>query len=267
MTAESEIPISDTLFLQYIIDGRGGKNLVIRLLEEVHNCGSINKAAKVLGVGYKAAWERLENLNNIAPEPLIIRQSKGKSGTELTTAGLEFLERSDLLRREFASFLNYFYFSPEEAFNTYRMLRMIEQKISARNVWLGKVSAIERGVVNSVVTIALKGKDSIVSMISDDSVQQLGLSHGMEVLVIVKASSVMLGHEIASEKISARNLLRGQVHRLVPGAVNDEITIDLACGNTVTAIVTSASAKRLDITVGSDITAVIKASDVVLATT
>ena len=268
MTVKEGKPAADSQFLQYMIGGSGGKNPVVRLLEAIDTCGSINQAAKSVGMSYKAAWERIENLNNLSPQPLISRQvgGSGGGGTVLTEAGHGFLHRANLLRREFTSFLNFFYFSPEEAFNTLKTLRRIEMKISARNVWLGTVSKVEKGAVNSVVTVALRGSDTIVSVITDNSVQRLGLELGSEVLVIVKASSVMLGQEIDPKKISARNLLTGRISRIVPGVVNDEITIDLAGGNTVTSIITSASVKRLELKEGMEITAVIKASDVLLAT-
>jgi molybdate transport system regulatory protein len=48
--------------------------------------------------------------------------------------------------------------------------------------------------------------------------------------------------------------------------VNDEVTIDLPGGSTVTSIITSASVKRLGLVVGHEISAIIKASDVLLAT-
>ncbi len=139
-------------------------------------------------------------------------------------------------------------------------------KISARNVWLGNVAKVEKGAVNSVVTVALKGQDTIVSVITDNSVQRLGLEPGSEVLAIVKAPSVMLALEVDPQKISARNHSRRHVSTaLCPGVVNDEVIIDLAGGNTVTSILTSASVKRLGLKEGMAITAVIKASDVLLA--
>ena len=139
-------------------------------------------------------------------------------------------------------------------------------KISARNVWLGNVVKIEKGAVNSVVTVALKGQDTIVSVITENSVQRLDLQPGVEVLAIVKAPSVLLGLEVDRKKISARNILEGRVNRIVSGVVNDEVIIDLAGGNTVTSILTSASVKRLGLTAGMEISAIIKASDVLLAT-
>ena len=265
---KEQSPTPDAIFLQYMIGGSGEKNPVLRLLEEISTCGSINQAAKIVGMSYKAAWERIEQLNNLSPQPLVSRQAGGSGGggTALTEAGSDFVKRAHLLRREFTSFLNFFYFSPEEASNTLKTLRRIEMKISARNVWLGSVAQIETGAVNSVVTVALKGHDTITSVSTENSVQRLGLKPGTEVLALVKAPSVMLGLDIDPAKISARNILHGQVSRILPGVVNDEVTIDLAGGNTVTSILTSASVKRLELRENMAIAAIIKASDVLLAT-
>lgn len=254
-------------FLQHMLGASSASNPVVRLLEEVHNCGSINQAAKNVGMSYKAAWERIENINNLSSEPLIMRQvgGSGGGGTVLTEAGHAFLKRSHLLRREFNSFLNLFCDSPEEAVNTLKTIRRMEMKISARNVWLGTVAKIEKGAVNSVVTLSLRGQDQIVSVITENSVQRLGLKVGSEALAIVKASSVMLALEVEPEKISARNILRGTVSRLVSGAVNDEVVIDLPGGNTVTSIITMSSVQRLALKEGVSVAAVIKASDVLLA--
>jgi molybdate transport system regulatory protein len=267
MTKKQQTPATDSAFLRYIIGATDDKNPLVMLLEEIHAGGSINRAAKAVGMSYKAAWERIETLNNLSPEPLVIRQvgGSGGGGTVLTEAGLEFLKRANLLRREFTSFLNFFYFSPNEAFNTLKTLRRIEMKISARNVWLGNVAKIEKGAVNSVVTVALKGRDTIVSVITENSVQRLGLQPGTEVMAIVKAPSVQLAVGVDPQKISARNILEGTINRIVPGVVNDEVTIDLDAGNTITSILTSQSVKRLGLAEGMNVQAIIKASDVLLA--
>ncbi len=138
--------------------------------------------------------------------------------------------------------------------------------LSARNVWLGQVKSIDKGVVNSVVTIQLKGGDTVTSVITDNSVKRLGLDEGADVMAIVKASNVLLGSNIEPQAISARNILTGTISIIVPGAVNDEIVIDMPGGSSVTSIITSASVKRLGLAVGKEISAIIKASDVLLAT-
>lgn len=66
-------------------------------------------------------------------------------------------------------------------------------------------------------------------------------------------------------KISARNVLKGTVTKIDMGAVNAEVTIEVAPGVEMTAIVTKASAERLGLNQGSDTYAVIKASHVMVA--
>ena len=67
-------------------------------------------------------------------------------------------------------------------------------------------------------------------------------------------------------RISARNQLKGTVKKVEHGAVNSEITIELADGIEVVSIITRQSAEQLQITGGAAVYAVIKASDVMIAT-
>lgn len=66
-------------------------------------------------------------------------------------------------------------------------------------------------------------------------------------------------------KISARNVLKGTVKKIEMGAVNAEVTIEVAPGVEMTAIVTKASAENLGLSQGGDAYAVIKASHVMVA--
>jgi molybdopterin-binding protein len=66
-------------------------------------------------------------------------------------------------------------------------------------------------------------------------------------------------------KVSARNALKGTVKAVVTGSVNDEITIEVAPGVEVTAIITKASAESLGLATGKEVYAVVKASDVMVA--
>jgi molybdopterin-binding protein len=67
-------------------------------------------------------------------------------------------------------------------------------------------------------------------------------------------------------KISARNVLKGKVKEVKPGAVNTEVTVALAGGNQIVSIITKASAERLGLSPGKEVYAVIKASNVMIAT-
>ncbi len=66
-------------------------------------------------------------------------------------------------------------------------------------------------------------------------------------------------------KISARNLFKGKVRRIVSGAVNCEVTIELPNGIEVTSIITKNSVKRLGLKKGKAAYAIIKASSVLVA--
>jgi molybdopterin-binding protein len=66
-------------------------------------------------------------------------------------------------------------------------------KISARNILKGKVVQVFPGAVNSEVTIELPGGIRLVSIITNSSVQNLGLTQGKEAYAIIKASNVMVG--------------------------------------------------------------------------
>lgn len=66
-------------------------------------------------------------------------------------------------------------------------------------------------------------------------------------------------------KISARNMLRGKIKQIKPGAVNTEVIIDLPGGGQIVSIVTKESAENLGLAVGKQVYAVIKASNVMIA--
>jgi molybdopterin-binding protein len=67
-------------------------------------------------------------------------------------------------------------------------------------------------------------------------------------------------------QISARNVLKGKVKQVTPGAVNSEIIVELPGGIEVVSIITKASAERLGLAKGKDVYAIIKASNVMIGT-
>ncbi|MGQ4646021.1 TOBE domain-containing protein [Lyngbya aestuarii] len=66
-------------------------------------------------------------------------------------------------------------------------------------------------------------------------------------------------------KVSARNNIKGTVKKVIAGAVNSEIIIEIAPGIEMTGIITNSSSERLNIKEGSEAYAVVKASDVIIA--
>ncbi|MGA1840711.1 MAG: TOBE domain-containing protein [bacterium] len=65
-------------------------------------------------------------------------------------------------------------------------------------------------------------------------------------------------------KLSARNVLNGTIKKIVTGAINSEIIVDLGNGIEITSIITKASAENLKLKEGKNVSAVIKATNVII---
>jgi molybdate transport system regulatory protein len=138
-------------------------------------------------------------------------------------------------------------------------------KISARNVFKGKVTALKTGAVNAEVSLTTSGGDRIVAIVTNESVKSLGLAIGAEATALVKASSVLVMTDGHASRLSARNCLPGKITSVTQGPVSAEVTIALTGGANVHATITRESAIDMALRAGAEATAVIKASSVILA--
>lgn len=137
-------------------------------------------------------------------------------------------------------------------------------KISARNVFQGKITAIQPGSVNTEVEVTLGGDDRITAIVTNGSAQKLGLITGKAATVLVKASSVLVMTDGNGITLSSRNILPGKVTRLSNGPVSSEVGITLPSGATVHATITHDAVSELGIKEGTSASAVFKASSVIL---
>lgn len=136
---------------------------------------------------------------------------------------------------------------------------------SARNVFKGKVVAVHSGAVNDEVELAVEGGLTIVASITQVSTKKLGLKPGAEAIALIKASFVLLMNDAENYLLSTRNQFAGTVSKVTPGAVNAEVQVDLPGGKGITSIVTMGSIGNLALAPGKKITAIVKASQVILA--
>ena len=79
----------------------------VELLERIGQTGSINKAAKEMGLSYKKAWEILDFANKTTAVRLVITQSGGKEGggTIITDEAKKLISYHHGLRKRFEQFL------------------------------------------------------------------------------------------------------------------------------------------------------------------
>jgi molybdate transport system regulatory protein len=137
-------------------------------------------------------------------------------------------------------------------------------KISARNVLPGSVTGITKGAVNAEVALSLRGGETVIAVITNASVDRLGLRLGIEAFAIIKASDVMVGKGLENARLSARNVLAGNVAELNEGAVNSEVGVQLPGGTMLIASITKESVQALNLKRGDAVSAVVKASHVMV---
>ncbi|MFA6148061.1 MAG: TOBE domain-containing protein [bacterium] len=238
----------------------------IGLLEAIGRSGSITRAAREVGVCYKTAWDAVEAMNNAAERPLVDRAAGGRGGggTVLTDEGKEAVRLYRVLQDEHQKFIERIEERLGDVGRFYSLVRRVAMRVSARNVFLGKVMSVRKGAVSTEVTLGLKGGETLCAVITNESASALGLKEGMDAYAFFKASAVILGKDLHGAKVSARNILCGTADRIAHGPVNAEITVVLAGGSVLTAIITEESAKRLLVAKGDHVCALVKASSVIL---
>lgn len=137
-------------------------------------------------------------------------------------------------------------------------------RTSARNQLAGHVTGLRRGTVNTEVVVGLTEGVEIVALVTDESAQTLGLVEGREVFALIKSSFVIIAPD-EPMRTSARNRLCGRVIRIVRGAVESELTLEVATGTTLAAVITTQSLNSLGLKEGARACALIKAPHVILA--
>jgi molybdate transport system regulatory protein len=241
----------------------------IALLEAIGEHGSITAAAREVGLSYKAAWDAVQALNNLADRPLVEAHPGGKRGgaARVTARGEAVIAAFRQLEQELSRSVSSFESRLKDAPNgpPLDLFWSLGMRTSARNALRGVVWKVTEGAVNVEVTLKVSDGFEVVAIITRDSLASLGLKPGSPAIALIKSSFVVLAAGETPPRTSARNALSGRVVRREDGAVNSEITLDLGQGKTITAVITTESAKALDLKVGEPATALIKASHVILA--
>ncbi|HUJ75488.1 MAG TPA: TOBE domain-containing protein [bacterium] len=241
-----------------------GRVELLRLIDEM---GSITRAAKSMRMSYKAAWEAVDTMNNLADSPLVVRTRGGAGGgeTRLTEYGREVVRMYGVFQEEHSRFLAALSERVKRADTIESLIRRFAMRSSARNQFWGRVSSVKLGAVNSEVVLSLGEAGSLVAVVTNESVDTLDLHEGKETCALIKASFVILAPGKDPIRSSARNCLYGTVSRCTEGPVNSEVTLALKGGRSLTATVTSESVRQLGLAPGVPAWALIKASHVILA--
>ncbi len=237
----------------------------IELLYAIEEHGSISKAAKAVPMSYKSAWEAVDVMNNLSEQAIVQREigGKGGGGTTITPYGLKLLETYRVLKEEHTRFLERLSQVTDIENGTFKMIGRLAMQISARNQMQGVVESIELGSVNAKINLKLKSGQKLVSVITKEAVENLGLKNADSVTAIFKSNTVMLAVE-TEMKLSARNTISGTISRIHIGEVNAEIVVDIGHYDVVVAVITKDALNALKLEKGSSVIAIIKSSDIML---
>lgn len=264
MAKSTEFGLQGQIWITAGEESIGGHGRIL-LLSKIAELGSISQAAKSMKMSYKAAWDAVNHMNNLAGEPLLHRVTGGKGGgsTTLTERGQQLISNFKRVEQIHQRFVQELSQETGNVIDDLFVLKRLSMKTSARNQFFGKVQAVQQGVTYDSIEIAIAGEQTITANVTSESTRELGLQEGSEVFVLIQASSIILLDDAAQVRFSARNQLTGTVLGVQPGAVNTEVIMSVA-DSTLAVVVTNDSAKYLELAEGSQVTAIFKASSVIV---
>lgn len=263
---------SSTLDLAGVL-GRESSDKRIEILRRIGEGGSISEAARRAGVSYKAAWQAIETLGNLAGTSMVEKTvgGSGGGGALLTPAGRRVLDAALLLGQARAQVLNTLQASAalgaagepvETGTSSARIgsgLAALALRTSMRNLLPCEVRSLARtgGLVR--VGLALPQGPLLYARITRESAQLLQLARGQQLLALCKAAAVRVAADIAPAE--GHNVLAGVVQRASRAASGGEVSLRLAGGSSVVGF--AAAGHRLS--TGQPAAAGIEESGVVLA--
>ncbi|MFJ9947215.1 TOBE domain-containing protein [Kitasatospora sp. NPDC091207] len=136
--------------------------------------------------------------------------------------------------------------------------------LSIRNQLPGTVTAVTTGEVMATVKVRLTSGQELTAAVTVDAVKDLGLSAGSTVRALVKSTEVSLATGPVAG-LSIRNQIPGTVAEVATGGAMAGVKVEVADGE-LTAAITADAAADLGLAAGSTVVALIKSTEVSLAT-
>jgi len=163
--------------------GKGGADL----LQAIDQLRDLGKATKQVNCSYKYAWNILQKIKERYGENPVITHRGGTGGG----GGIELSEFGQKLLRIYRKFENYIEnaLNNSELWQTYGLYTTVKNNINGRVVNVQKDSQV------AVLKIEVTPPQDLYSIITTESVQDLELEAGTEVLALIKATEVLISME------------------------------------------------------------------------
>jgi molybdate transport system regulatory protein len=199
MVDTSDSPVCTTLSAPALLEalGHGMSDKRLMVLRQLALNGSISQAARDSGISYKAAWQALDTLTNLAGVVLVERSvgGAGGGGAILTPAGHALLRAADAMEQARAEVLARL----QGAGLAPPVLARLAVRTSMRNQWPCTVDALafegSRVVVQlhcAATAAAGHAQPVLQAQITRESAELLALAPGQELLAMCKATAVQV---------------------------------------------------------------------------
>ena len=236
----------------------------IELLHAIEESGSISKAAKAVPMSYKTAWEAVDTMNALSPQPIVCRETGGKDGggTTITAYGRQLLENYTILKEEHTRFLKRLSELTDIQSGSFKTIGRLAMQISARNQIGTEVVSVESKDVKAKIRLRFKGGQEISSIITKEAVEGLHLEQNQTVVAIFKSSAVLLNR--TKDTNSDENRLHGIVNNIDNDGKSAKVTVNIGHHDTIISIVPTEVLERMQLFEGSSVSALIKANDIMI---
>lgn len=196
------------------------------ILRRVGDAGSISEAARAAGVSYKAAWQAVETLSNLAGAPLVERAvgGAGGGGARLTNAGRQLLAAAERLQAARTQLVRELTSGRPSSSS---LLGAVALRTSMRNQLPCRVRQLKRQAGAMRVLLELNDGQTLASRITRESAELLDLQVGQTVLALCKATAVRMATSAGEQSL---NHLQGQVTRGAPTVRGGEVSLLLPGG-------------------------------------
>lgn len=235
----------------------------IELLEKIEKTGSINAAAKEMKMSYKAAWERINGMNELADEPLITRTigGKGGGGTILTSYAHKLISTYHRFNELHRQFIDRFAEAGDDPEHLARILSRTFLTTSARNQLPSKISTINTHGLHTDLGLSILGGGYLVSRITTKSVRNMGLEVGRDIYAIIKSSDIVIVNEppVFQKEL---NIQEGTIKSLEDSG--DSVEVSFALNETTTLVALLNKENINSFQVGEKAYALISANNIII---
>jgi len=163
------------------------------LLRRISETASLKEGAKLAGISYRNAWDRIKTMESNLGARLVDTKvgGAGGGGADLTPEGVAVL-------RDFQKVRRYLF----DVLDEKEYMAHASYKLSVRNSFRVRITKVEKGGVTALVKMSVEGPTSLTSIISSEAVEDLGLKEGDEAVALIKSTEVIIAKRAPPRKAS-----------------------------------------------------------------